>query len=68
MEINSLWVISVRLQISFFFFGTAMDVSCFFFTQLPFLTSVVFLTLHDALLTTRGRRGVIVFVFFRFVL
>ena len=35
----------------------------FFFTQRPFLTSVVFLSLHDTLLTTRGRRGLIVFVF-----
>ena len=32
----------------------------FFFTQRPFLTSVVVLTLHDTLLTTRGRRGFIV--------
>ena len=29
----------------------------FFFTQRPFLTSVVFLTLHDNLLTTGGRRS-----------
>ena len=31
----------------------------FFFTQRPILTSVVFLTLHDTLLTTRGRGGFI---------
>ena len=31
--------------------------------QRPFLTSIVFLTLHDTLLTTRGRRGFIVLVF-----
>ena len=35
-----------------------------FFTQRPILTSVVLLTLHDTLLTTRGRRGFIVFLFF----
>ena len=43
-----------------------MDVgACFFFSRnVPFQTSVVFLTLHDTLLTTRGRRGFIVLVFF----
>ena len=43
-----------------------MDVGdlVFFLTQRPFLTSVVFLTLHDTLLTTRGRRGFIVFFVF----
>ena len=35
-----------------------------FFTQRPFLASVVFLTLHDTLLTTRGSRCFIVFFFF----
>ena len=39
----------------------------FFFTQRPFLTSVVFLTLHDTLLTTRGRRGFIVLIFLCFL-
>ena len=40
--------------------GTVMDVGFFFHTT-SFLTSVVSLTLHDTLLTTRGRRGFIVF-------
>ena len=35
-----------------------------FFCGGPFLTSVVFLTLHGTLLTTRGRRGFTVLVFF----
>ena len=35
-----------------------------FFTQRPILTSVVFLTLHVTLLTTRGRRGFSVFCVF----
>ena len=42
-----------------------MDVgSCFFSTQRPSLTSVVFETLHDTLLTTLGRRGFTVHFFF----
>ena len=45
-----------------------MDVgSSFFPTQRPVLTSVVFLTLHDTLLTTRGRRDFIVLGFFVFL-
>ena len=42
-----------------------MDVSsCFVFSRnvRPFLASVVFLTLLDALLTACGRRGSIVFI------
>ena len=35
----------------------------FFFTQCSLRTSVVFLALHDTLLTTRRRRGFIVYVF-----
>ena len=40
----------------------------FFFTQRPFLASVVFLTLHDTLLTTRGRRGFFFFFFCFFMM
>ena len=40
------------------------EILFFFLTQRSFLTSVVFLTLHDTLLTTRGRRGFIVFCLF----
>ena len=70
MVINSLCVICRRLLISsfsLFFFGTVMDVgSSFFPRNVPFQTSVVFLTIHDTWLTTRGRRGFIVLAFFVF--
>ena len=43
------------------------DLVCLF-TPRPFLTSAVFLTLHNALLTARGRRGFIVFLLSCFVM
>ena len=70
MEINSLRVNCRRLQIVFFFFFFLWyrhGRRIFFFPlNVPFQTSVVFLTLHDTSLTTRGRQGIIVlfFVFF----
>ena len=51
-----------------FFLWNRMDVGSFVFfsRNVPFLTSVVFLTLHDTLLTTRRRRGFNVLLFFVF--
>ena len=65
MEMNplrgNLWTIA---DIVFFLWNRHGRRILIFFTQRPFLSSVVFLTLHDTLLTTRGRRGFIVLVFF----
>ena len=65
MEINSLrgnlWMIT---DIVLFLWNRHRR-RIFFFTQRPFLTSVLFLTFHDTLQTTRGRRGLIVLFFFR---
>ena len=41
-----------------------MDVGSFFSPRNVLLTSAVISTLHDTLLTARGRRGFIVLVFF----
>ena len=62
MDINSLRVDDYRYRL--FCVVPPWTSELDFFTQRPFLTSVVFLTLHDILLTTRGRRGFIVLVFF----
>ena len=55
MEINSLRSnLSTITDIIVFLWNSHGRVIFFFVTQRPFLTSVVFLTLHDTLLTTRG--------------
>ena len=67
MEKNSLWCnLSTITDIILFMWNRHGRQSLFFSRNVPFQTSVVFLTLHDTLLTTRGRRGFIVLVcFFR---
>ena len=61
MEINSLRCsLSTITDIVFFLWNRHGREILFFFTQRPFLTFVVFLSLHDTWLTTRGRRGFIV--------
>ena len=66
MEINSLrGNVSTMTDIVLFLWYRHGRRSLIFFTQRPFLSSVVFLTLRDTLLTARGRRGFIV-CFFRF--
>ena len=57
MDINSLRGNLSTISDIVFSCGTVIDVrSCFvfFFTQRPFQTSVVFLTIHDTMLSARG--------------
>ena len=63
MEINHLRgnLLTITDIVFFLWNRHGRRILIFFFTQPPFLTSVVFLTLHDTLLTTRGLRGFIVF-------
>ena len=65
VEINSLRCdLSTITGIVFFLWNRhGRRILIFFFTQRPVLTSVVCLTLHDTLLTMRGRRGFIVLIF-----
>ena len=56
--------IYVRLQISFCCVEQPLTSDLFFPRNIPFPASVVFLTNHDTLLTTRGQRTFFASVFF----
>ena len=68
MEISSLFGNLSAITGVFFFLWNFHGPRFFFFTQHPFLTSAVILTLHETLLLiARGRRGfIIVFMFLFF--
>ena len=56
MEVDPLWGNSCTIADIVVFCGTVIDArSCFFPRNIPFQTSVVFLTIHNTLLTARGR-------------